>query len=570
MSKSLWWQKAVFYQIYPRSFADGNGDGIGDFRGMISRLDYLGNLGVDAVWLSPCFPSPQYDVGYDISDYVDIAPEYGSLQEFDEFLEGAHLRGIRLILDLVLNHTSHLHPWFIESRSSRNNPKRDWYIWQDGKEGSPPNNWDSSFGGSAWEYDPQTGQYYYHFFFKEQPDLNWRNPEVRQAMWDAVRFWLKRGVDGFRLDAIGTIFEEPTLKDNSAPMSFTELQAAWVKAQTDEERESLEELWENIFKLQTDLPEVHDLMKELRQVVDEYPEKVLVGENEMIEYYGNGSDELHLVFNFPLMRSDRLTPTLVLANQKERLEAMPPGAWPCNTLGNHDASRVMSHYADGEHDQDWARLSVALILTLQGTPFLYNGEEIGMTDLLLDDPAAFRDNLSTFAYQALTVQLGVPPEEALIKAALYGRDKNRTPMQWANLPEAGFNPNGAKPWLPVNPNYAQGINVADQERDAGSLLNFYKKILRVRRENPALNQGSFTPLQTNDPQYLTFIRNDLESKQACLVVLNMSPQKIRPKMGLEEVQVTPLFFTGVHSNERTPLNRVEFEPFEVYIAEIIH
>ncbi len=289
--------------------------------------------------ISPCFPSPLVDVGYDISDYVDIAPEYGTLQEFDEFLEGAHRRGIRVILDLVLNHTSNLHPWFIESRSSRDNPRRDWYVWQDGKSGGPPNNWDSSFGGSAWEYDPQTDQYYYHFFFKEQPDLNWHNPEVRQAMWDAVRFWLERGVDGFRLDAIGTIFEDPSLKDSPGPMSFAELQAAWVQAKTDEERDRLEEVGETIFKLQTDLPEVHALMKELRQVVDEYPEKVLVGENEMIEYYGNGSDELHLVFNFPLMQTDRLTPDWVLANQKERLEAMPEGAWPCNTLGNHDCSR---------------------------------------------------------------------------------------------------------------------------------------------------------------------------------------------------------------------------------------
>ncbi len=465
MSRPLWWKKAVFYQIYPRSFADGNGDGIGDFRGMISRLDYLKDLGVDAVWISPCFPSPLIDVGYDISNYVDIAPEYGTLQEFDEFLEGALQRGIRVILDLVLNHTSHLHPWFIESRSSCDNPKRDWYIWQDGKEGGPPNNWDSSFGGSAWEYDPQTEQYYYHFFFKEQPDLNWRNPEVRQAMWDAVRFWLERGVDGFRLDAIGTIFEEPTLKDNTAPMSFTELQAAWIHAETDDDRTRLEEVGEALFKLQTDLPEVHGLMKELRQVVDEYPEKLLVGENEMIEYYGSGDDELHLVFNFPLMQTDRLTPAWVLANQKERLDTLPPGAWPCNTLGNHDCSRVMSHYADGEHDQEWARLSAALILTLQGTPFLYNGEEIGMTDFFLDDPAGFRDNLSNFAYQAMTGLLGVSPDEALEKAAQYGRDKNRTPMQWENVPEAGFNNTGVSPWLPINPNYTEGVNVADQERD---------------------------------------------------------------------------------------------------------
>jgi alpha-glucosidase len=569
LSKVIWWKKSVFYQIYPRSFADGNGDGIGDFQGMISRLDYLKDLGVDAVWISPCFPSPLVDVGYDISDYVDIAPEYGTLQEFDEFLEGAHRRGIRVILDLVLNHTSHLHPWFIESRSSRDNPKRDWYVWQDGNNGGLPNNWDSSFGGSAWEYDSLTGQYYYHFFFKEQPDLNWRNSEVKQAMWDAVRFWLERGVDGFRLDAIGTIFEDPSLKDHTVPMSFAELQAAWVHARTDEEQARLEEIGEALFKLQTDLPEVHGLMKELRQVVDEYPGKVLVGENEMIEYYGNGDDELHLVFNFPLMQTDRLTPAWVLANQKERLEAMPPGAWPCNTLGNHDCSRVMSHYGDGEHDQEWARLSVALMLTLQGTPFLYNGEEIGMTDFLIDDPKAFRDNLSTFGYQMMVDFLDMPAEEAVRKAAEYGRDKNRTPMQWENAPNAGFNKNGVQPWLPVNPNYAQGVNVADQERNPDSLLTFYKKILKVRKDNPALSQGIFTPVQTNSAECLAYMRQDLESDQACLVVMNMSPLNIKPKLSIGSLQVKTLFSSGIHQDKGAHLSKFEFESFEVYIAEII-
>jgi len=570
LSKPLWWQKAVFYQIYPRSFADGNGDGIGDFRGMISRLDYLKDLGVDAVWISPCFPSPLIDVGYDISNYVDIAPEYGTLQEFDEFLEGAHRRGIRVILDLVLNHTSHLHPWFIESCSNRYNPKRDWYIWQNGKEGSPPNNWDSSFGGSAWEYDPQTDQYYYHFFFKEQPDLNWRNPEVRQAMWDAVRFWLERGVDGFRLDAIGTIFEDPTLKDNMAPMSFTELQAAWVHAETDEDWTHLDEVGKALFKLQTDLPEVHDLMKELRQVVDEYPERVLVGENEMIEYYGSGDDELHLVFNFPLMRTDRLTPAWVLANQKERLDALPPDSWPCNTLGNHDCSRIMTHYGDGEHDQEWARLSAALILTLQGTPFLYNGEEIGMTDFYLEDPKAFRDNLSTLAYQAMTSLWGVPPDEALKKAALFGRDKNRTPMHWENAPEAGFNRMAVQPWLPINPNYAEGVNVADQERDPDSLLNFYKKILKVRKDNPALNLGIFTPVQTDSLECLVFLRKDLESGQTCLVVLNLSSQKVESQLNIRFQQTKPLFSSVLQQETGDLPECFEFKPFEIYIAEIIH
>ena len=257
-----WWQTAVFYQVYPRSFADGNGDGIGDIPGIISRLDYLQELGIDAIWLSPHYPSPQFDVGYDIADYTNVEPAYGTLDDFKHLLDGAHQRGIRLILDLVLNHTSDQHSWFQESRSSRDNPKRDWYVWRDPQpDGSPPNNWDSTFGGSAWEFDPSTGQYYYHFFFKEQPDLNWRNPQVKQAMWDAIRFWLDMGVDGFRLDALGTIYEDPLLPNHTAGMSLLELQSAYIAAQSDEERRASGAQFDVLHKFQIELPEVQDLMK---------------------------------------------------------------------------------------------------------------------------------------------------------------------------------------------------------------------------------------------------------------------------------------------------------------------
>jgi alpha-glucosidase len=292
-----WWQKGVFYQIYPRSFADGNGDGIGDFYGMIERLDYLRELGIDAVWLSPHYPSPNADCGYDVADYVGVAPEYGTLDDFERFLDGAHQRGIRVILDLVLNHTSDQHPWFIESKSSRDNQKRDWYVWRDGKEGGPPNNWYSSFGGSAWEYDSVTEQYYYHYFLKEQPDLNWRNPAVKRALWDAVCFWLDRGVDGFRLDAIGTIFERPDFADQTAEFTQRELVQALHAAQTQEEQERLAEYWKIMFEYQLDQPGVHELMQELRALVDEYSDRMLVGESEDIAYYGDGTNELHLAFN---------------------------------------------------------------------------------------------------------------------------------------------------------------------------------------------------------------------------------------------------------------------------------
>jgi alpha-glucosidase len=306
MEALKWWQRAVFYQIYPRSFADGNADGIGDFPGMTARLDYLRDLGIDAIWLSPHYPSPFLDCGYDISDFVDVGPEYGTLEDFTLFLHEAHARGIRVILDLVLNHTSDQHPWFVESRSSCNNPRRDWYIWRDSKDDGPPNNWVSIFGGSAWERDPRTGQYYYHAFLKEQPDLNWRNPEVKRAMWDVVRFWLDLGVDGFRLDAIATIFEHPALPDHSLPLAPDEVVNANMLPM---------EEYQQLMRFQIQQLGLHELMQELRALVDEYPgDRVLVGEDEDVAFHGTGDDELHLIFNFPLMRVERLSPAHIRAN----------------------------------------------------------------------------------------------------------------------------------------------------------------------------------------------------------------------------------------------------------------
>ncbi len=564
-----WWQKAVFYQIYPRSFADGNGDGIGDFKGMIERLDYLQELGIDAVWLSPHYPSPQRDCGYDISDYTNVAPEYGTLDDFKHFLDEAHRRSIRVILDLVLNHTSDQHPWFIESRSSRDNPKRDWYIWRDGKgPASPPNNWNSFFGGSAWEYDPVTDQYYYHAFLKEQPDLNWRNPQVKQSMWEAVRFWLDLGVDGFRLDAIGTIFEHPDLPDHTSTSSLMELYYRSYLAADERQAAQAREEIEELFRYQIDLPEVHTLMKELRAVVDEYPERVLVGESDEIAYYGSGDDELHLVFNFPLMRTNRLTPAWVRANQRERLAELPPGAWPCNTLGNHDASRVYTQFGDGKNDDALARISLALVLTLRGTPFLYNGEEIGMTDLLLEDVNQFRDTVGIRAYQMLTETLGLPPADAVQLAARVTRDRCRTPMQWANAPNAGFSPPGVRTWLPVNPNYAQGVNVAEQLGDPDSLLNFYRRMLHMRRRTPALVSGDYIPLHEEAQDYLAFLRSAEADGQCCLVVLNMSERAHTLCFDIGASACRLVFSSHRRQKETDTPAHLEVSPFEIYIGEV--
>lgn len=572
MTHFKWWQTAVFYQIYPRSFADGNGDGIGDLTGIMARLDYLKDLGVDALWLSPHYPSPQFDCGYDVADYTGVAPEYGTLDDFKRFLDGAHARGLRVILDLVLNHTSDQHPWFVASRSSRDNPKRDWYIWRDGKpRGGPPNNWVSTFGGSAWEYDPATRQYYYHYFFKQQPDLNWRNPAVQAAMFNAVRFWLDMGVDGFRLDAIGTLFEQPGLPDSPATPSPRDLFQAWHSGVTaTEPAEVIEARLKAMFQYQVDQPGVHDVLRALRALVDEYDDRVLVGETDDIAYHGNGNDELHLVFNFPLMRTRRLTPAWARANQAARLAALnavtPFGAWPCNTLGNHDVPRVYSHFGDGDASRDdaLARLSLALTLTLRGTPFLYNGEEIGMTDFMLADLRQFRDNLGVWACQAMIEFLHLAPEEALKQAAQRGRDKCRTPMQWADAPNAGFSPAGVETWLPVNPNYAQGVNVAGQLAQPASLLNFYRRLLRARRNSPALITGDYVPLHEDAPDYLAFLRRN--AAQTCLVVLNFSERAHTVKFDLP-TRAARLLFSS-HERGADDLARLSFAPFEIYIAEL--
>ena len=570
-----WWQKAVFYQIYPRSFWDSNADGIGDLMDYEGRLDYLRQLGVDAIWLSPHYPSPLFDVGYDIADYTDCAPEYGNMPDFQRFLDGAHQRGMRVILDLVLNHTSDQHAWFQESRSSRTNPKRDWYVWRDGVDGGPPNNWISTFGGSAWEYDPATGQYYYHFFFKEQPDLNWRNPQLKQAMFDVVRFWLELGVDGYRLDAIGTIFEDPQMPDAPMAMTLAEYHRAEAEAKTVAEHQRLAHIWDDIFQYQVEQPGMHELMKELRAVVDEYPDRVLVAENDNLTYHGNGDDEMHMVFNFPLMWAERLTPAWVRANQAERLARLATisfQSWPCNTLGNHDSPRIFNRFGDGLHDQELARLSLALMLTLRGTPFLYYGEEIGMTDLNLEDISQFRDQLGIWLYNAALNELELSPEEALQRARRLTRDKCRTPMQWANAPNAGFCPADVQPWLPVNLNYAQGVNVKDQLKDSDSLLSFYRTLLLLRRNTPALVVGDYLGLETGlpvDKAVLAYLRRT--SSQTCLVALNFSDHAQKFNLSLAGL-ATPLRLKGIFASHTSPQKQaqevIELAPFEIIIAEL--
>lgn len=570
MTQLNWWQQVVFYQIYPRSFADGNADGIGDFSGMIAKLDYLKSLGVEGIWLSPHYPSPLFDCGYDIADYTAIDPDYGTLADFKQFLDGLHQRGMYLILDLVLNHTSDKHPWFIESRSSHTNTKRDWYIWKDGKNGNPPNNWNSTFGGSAWEYDPVTDQYYYHYFFKEQPDLNWRNPQVKQAMFDAVRFWLDLGVDGFRLDAIGTIFEDPNLPDQQSPLTLDELYQAGFSMDDPEANQQLMHAWTEMFKYQTEQPGMHELLQELRTLINEYPNRMLVGESEEISYMGDGTNELHMVFNFPLMQTEKLTPAHIRQNQRQRLGQLPPGGWACNTLGNHDSPRVRSRYGvPPAFPIEQARLWAALPLTLKGTPFIYNGEEIGMTDFTLTDLSQFRDMLGVHFYNTAVNKFGIPPQQALQMAASRGtRDRNRTPMQWENSPNSGFSPQGVTPWLPVNPNYTEGINVSDQEKDQNSLLNFYRRIIHFRHATPALVHGDYHEVHPESEEYLAFLRVDSITPQTCLVVMNFSANVQTTAAFAALSRGVCIFSTHGKESQLFDSSSLHLEPYEIFIAEL--
>ena len=568
MSELKWWQTAVFYQIYPRSFADGNGDGIGDFEGIIEKLDYLAELGIDALWLSPHFPSPNWDCGYDVSDYCDVAPEYGTLADFRRFLAEAHGRGLRVILDLVLNHTSDQHPWFLESKSSRDNPKADWYVWYD----APPNNWQSCFDGDAWTYAPERDQVYYHYFMKQQPDLNWRNPAVKQAMWDAVRFWLDLGVDGFRLDAVGTIFEDPDLTPHTVPMTLAELRRFSETAVTPAEKALEEQV------LARDVPAPVGRPRAARsdEGAARHPGRI------PRRPHAGGRGRRH---RLPGQRRRRAAPGVQLPADAHG--AHDAGAHPRRTRRSAWRSSTRCRRAAGAATR-WAtttrrasspvtpprlqtppalaRLNAALVLTLRGTPFLYNGEEIGMTDLIITDPGKLRDTMATWYYGALINDLKIDPVEAAVRAGAMSRDKNRTPMQWSDQPNAGFCPAGVTPWLPINPNYAAGVNVRDQQDDPGSLLNFYRRLIEVRRQVPALVAGEYRPLHEATDGYVAFLRTT--ETQTVLVLLNYSNARHDLRFDVPGKQTARVRFSSGRNDGDLSLAASGLDAYEVLIAEL--
>ncbi len=529
-----WWQHAVFYEIYPRSFMDSNNDGVGDLNGIASKLDYLKKLGVDAIWITPCFPSPQVDFGYDVSDYENIDPMYGTLADFDRLEKAAKKRGIRVILDFVMNHTSDEHPWFIDSRSSRTAAKRDWYMWHDGKAaGGPPNNWVSLFGGPAWTWDEKTGQFYYHYFYVQQPDLNWRNPAVHDAMFDVTRWWYKRGVAGFRLDAVDTLFEDPALHDNPVLPGLN-------KYGDPRER--------NVYNLK--LPEVHDVLRDLRKVADENG-AVLIGETytddigQLKQYYGDHSNELQMPMDMMFAQVNKLSP----AEFRRQIAAVDSaGGWPVFVLSNHDIVRSYVRYGNGQHNVAIAKLMASLYLTLRGTPIMYYGEEIGMEN---NDPARKEDVKDPIG------RVGWPQEK--------GRDGERTPMQWDDSANAGFT--RGTPWLPVPPSY-KTVNVASELKDQSSILQVYRRLLALRHHNRALLDGDYVALNENDANVLSYLRR--YKNQAVLVVLNMSPQP-------QEVSFDLAAHGFPAKNARTlmgssakagSLSHLSLEPFAVYIGAV--
>jgi alpha-glucosidase len=513
-----WWQRGIIYQIYPRSFLDTDGDGVGDLRGISSRLDYLPALGVDAIWLSPIYPSPMRDFGYDVSDYTNVHPLFGTLDDFDHLLDAAHRRGLKLILDYVPNHTSDQHPWFIESRSSRHNAKRDWYIWRDpaheGREqadagaggcehartgdsresprtageqanacagGGPPNNWLSHFGGSGWQFDSNTGQFYFHSFLASQPDLNWRNAQVREAMHDVLRFWLARGVDGFRVDVLWLLIKDDQFRDNPP-------NPAWKPGDNPNGR--------LLMLYSADRPEMQQVAAGLRSVVDEYEDRVLIGEiylpvERLVAYYGAGLKGAHLPFNFQLLETP-WNARAIAALIDEYEAALPPGGWPNWVLGNHDRSRIGTRVG-----VDQARVAAILLLTLRGTPTMYYGDELGMLDVKIP-PDRIQD-----------------PFEKRVPGLGLGRDPCRTPMQWNGSSNAGFT--SGNPWLPIDDDYPI-VNVSSQSADPTSILTLYHRLTALRREHAALAYGDYESVATTG-DLLAYFRK--LGTQRFLIALNL-------------------------------------------------
>ena len=553
-----WWKHAVLYEVYPRSFQDSNGDGVGDLNGITERLPYLQKLGVDAIWIAPMYPSPQVDFGYDISDYVNVDPQYGTLQDMDKLIAEGKRRQVRVVLDMVLNHTSDKHQWFIDSASSRTNAKHDWYVWNDGvaadgphvgafqkkyeHEGKvPPNNWESLFGGSAWEWVPAVHQFYYHKFYKQQPDLNWSNPAVEKAAFDAMRFWLDRGVAGFRLDAIPTLFEDPQMRDEPV--------LSGLNAQGDP---NLQELYT------TNLPEVHGVIRRMRAMINSYPgDRVLIGETylpntaELDKWYGGEKqDELQLPMDMLYGfhgDHDKLDAATFRAHLDE-VETQVHGGQPLIVFDNHDNVRSWERYGDGVHNEAIARVLATLLLTPKATALMWEGEELGMVTATPTRVEDVKDPIGI---------TGWPKEK--------GRDGERTPMQWTPGVDAGFS-TAKKTWLPIPANY-KTVNVQVEEGQPESLLNWYKRLIALRRDNAALRQGSQTMLDPTNPSVLSFVRKAADGSSV-VVSVNCSPTEQTVSLDVSGSSVKTLATDVPALRSGVKLKSFKLTPFGSWVGEV--
>ena len=552
MREAPWWEKSTVYQIYPRSFCDTDGDGIGDLRGILRRLDYIRLLGADVIWLNPIYASPNDDNGYDINDYRSIMPEFGTMADFDALLEGAHQRGIRIVMDLVVNHTSDEHPWFRESRKSRDNPYRNYYIWREGKNGGPPNNWGSSFGGPAWERAEETGAYYLHLFSRKQPDLNWENPAVRQEVYDIMRFWLDKGVDGFRMDVINYISKVPSLPDGA-----------------------VSGLYGDFFPFCANGPRIHEYLQEMnREVLSHYP-VLTVGETPGVSvqdaqlYTSPDRGELDMVFQFEHMDLDSgefgkwsLNP-VPLPALKETLSRWQTGlhgkGWNSLYWNNHDQPRIVSRLGSDTPEAlrtTSAKMLGALLHMMQGTPYVYQGEELGMTNIPLSSISDYRDIESLNAYREMTEERGVSPEEMLRLLHRHSRDNARTPMQWDGGTNAGFT--SGTPWLAVNPNHTL-INAAAQLDDPDSVFHFYRRLIALRKELDIISKGDYHLLLEDHPWLFAYERR--WQGQVLTVLCSFSPSPA------EEPAVLP-FCRGkmILGNYPPAKAAAEFRPYEARIC----
>jgi oligo-1,6-glucosidase len=512
-TQKTWWKEAVVYQIYPRSFRDSNNDGVGDLRGIISKLDYIQSLGVDAIWLNPIYKSPNDDGGYDISDYYSVQPEFGTLNDFDELLAGLHQRGIKLIMDLVVNHTSDEHSWFIESRKSKDNPFRDFYFWKPGINGGPPNNWPSFFGGNAWEHDEITGEYFLHLFSRKQPDLNWENPKVREEVNKLMKFWLDKGVDGLRLDVISAISKRTTFPDTDTP-----------------------DFNETIRKYYSNGPRLKEYIAEMRTKVWNQYAMMTVGEGPGITPqnamdYLDENLGLNMIFHFGHMFLDqgpggRFDPIpWSIADFKKVFatwnNALSKGGWGSVFLGNHDFARMVSRWGnDSQFRQESSKLLITLLFSMRGTPFVFQGDEIGMTNVQLNSVSESRDVETITGWQEAQKR-GVSEKEFLRAANYAGRDNARTPMQWDSSVHAGFT--ASTPWMSVNLN-KESIHVAGQQSDPDSVLAYFKRMREVRKFHPALVYGQYESFETGFQNLFTYYRT--MDKEKFLIVLNFSEEKI--------------------------------------------